>query len=782
MFRSSFSLVVLFCLWAFAQAGNNCSSRETCSNTVHSSPLIYDDELLIRSRNCFCDAACDEYGDCCHSVSRPEKPIYECVDFLEPTITSKTMAFDRLSVWMRTECLPIYVGSKIDQQCRNLNKQTFEENPILFVPVTSRQTNVTYQNYYCAYCNNDGRSQMESWELKTFCSSAVMDDSYLTLNTDEQVQYYVYNLTRSCFKTIQYPRERESLQPAVFVRPCKQTLPATCPPSTPLDLARKCSSSTLAYRYVINSSSIYPNAFCAECHGVKSAEITCLDPFVRSAVPPMNHIRMNPLSILFDPNLLKRYLNNDTIPRRIYSRNYTCPTSGQLYDLFANRCVPVSDSTQEFIISMQCTRPMSTTLAAEDKVYPRNGSLYLANVSFLLTRDEYVFISDNSIVFCADRWPREQDLSSDALAFPLYRHILSIICTSISLACLLLFGVVFWLVPSLQNLPGKCLLFLSICLFLGQLTFVIGSNLSTGSPACFAAAILIHYFYLSSFVWLLIISIQIYATFSSQLLPRDSLEKTNHRLIALNILVWCSTGIVILMACLIQFLRPQSSFSPAYGSLACSISQANAMIVFFLVPIGCLLLLVGVLFVKTLWSIHRSRSIAKVASITASSSSSAHHQRMAFVYARLASLMGVQWILLIGALAIGQSWSWVIFEVINSLPGVFICLGFLCSKRLVDSLRQRITSKIVTRRQSSRSNITSSTTMSPSLPPIKAREENFTFNIAIYSLLLMRQSSISKTRSSVFCSLNISNQKNNGSPCLSTKNPSLDEKSNSASR
>lgn len=723
MSRSSLLLVVLLCLGSSAQTQTDCSSRETCSNAVHSSPLIYNDELLIRSRNCFCDALCQDYDDCCHSVSRPATSTYQCVDFLEPTLTPKTLPFDRLSVWMRAECLPIYIGSKIDQQCGNADRQTFEENPMLFVPVTSRQTNVTYRNYYCAYCNNDGRSEMEFWEYKTFCHGDGNDDNYLTLNTDEQVQYYIYNLTRNCFKTIHYPRERESIQPSVFIRPCKQTLPATCPPSTPIDLARKCSSSTLAYRYVLNSSLIYPNEFCAECHGLRDDQISCLDPFTRSALPPMNHIRMHPLSILFDPNLLNRYLNNDTIPRRIFSTNYTCAKSNELYDLFANRCVPVSDSSQEFIVSMQCTRPMQTTLTRDDQIYHRNGSLYLANASFLLTRDEYVFISENRIVFCADRWPREQVLTTDALSFPLYRHILSIICTAISLGCLLLFAVVFWLVPSLHNLPGKCLLFLSICLFLGQLLFVIGSNLSTDSPGCFASAILIHYFYLASFVWLLIISVQIHATFSSQLLPRDSLEKTNHRLIALNILVWCTTGIVILIACLIQFLRPQSSFSPAYGSLVCSISRANAMIVFFLVPIGCLLLLVGTLFVKTLWSIHRSRSIAKVASITSSSSSSSHHQRMVFVYARLASLMGIQWILLIVALAIGQTWSWIVFEVINSLPGVFICLGFLCSKRLVDSLRQRITSKILTRRPSSRSNVTSSTLMSPAPASANSRKK-----------------------------------------------------------
>ena len=234
---------------------------------------------------------------------------------------------------------------------------------------------------------------------------------------------------------------------------------------------------------------------------------------------------------------------------------------------------------------------------------------------------------------------------------------------------------------------------------------------------CFASAIIIHYFYLSSFFWLLIISFHIHSTFNHQTIQQDKNDKKHHRLIVYNILVWCSTGIIILIACLIQFLKPQSNFSPAYGFIYCSISNANAMIIFFLVPIGCILLTVAILFIKTLLAIHRSHTVAKLASVA--SSSNHNNNNLVFVYARLASLMGVQWILLIGALGIRQTWSWVIFEIINSLPGLFICLGFLCSRRLLNSLKEKIMMKIGTRRQSFRSNTTSSTLISPPINTTK---------------------------------------------------------------
>ena len=689
-----------------------CSMRDRCLNTSSASPLIYGEELFIRSRNCFCDSVCEQYGDCCEqSTSRSSPDQYECVDFLLPTISHRISPFPRLSVWMRTRCLPIYFGSQVDQQCRNVPDEMFEDNPMLFLPVTSLQTNITYRNYYCAYCNNDANEKIQFWEYKPFCHGDGSDRDYVTLSNDEQVQYYLQNLTRFCLKTILYPHERGSSQPSVFIRPCKQALPSHCPSVTSADLALKCSRSATAYRYVLNSTLIYRNPFCAQCHQLNSSEFTCSDPHLRSSLLPMAHIRIHPLSILFDPTLLKRYLNNNTIPRIIYSMNYNCTNANELYDLFENRCSTVTNSSDEFIVSMRCSYPMQTNLQPVDTISSGNGSLALVKDAIFLSKDEYVFISDQRIVFCADRWTKGRSSSIVPISFPTYRHVLSVICTSISLACLLLFAVVFCLIPSLHNLPGQCLLFLSISLFIGQFTFILTSNVRSNASACVASAILIHYFYLSSFVWLLILSIQIHSTFNRQIVQPDRPNKKYHHLLAYNALVWCSTGMIILIACLLQWAVPQSSFSPGYGSVFCSISKANAMIVFFLLPIGCLLFVVTILFIRTLLAIHRSRSLAKLASAT--SSSHTHQASIAFVYARLASLMGIQWILLILALVIGQTWSWIIFEIINSLPGVFICLGFLCSKRLFDTIKSKIALNVVIRRNSSRSTTTTSTLMSP---------------------------------------------------------------------
>ncbi|CAF2522140.1 unnamed protein product [Rotaria sp. Silwood2] len=686
-----------------------CLIRDSCSNLTLKSPSIYDDEPFIQHRNCFCDSICEEYDDCCHQLKLSNANNYECIDFLSPTFNDSLPPFSPLFVWMRAKCLSIYIGSRSDIQCRNLKNQTFLDNPLLFIPVTSKQTNITYRNYYCAYCNNDANINLQFWEYKANCHGNGSLSDYMVLDKEEQVNYYIHNLTQQCKKTIIYPRVTSTGEPSVFIRPCKKSLPSTCPSQTSADLAGNCSLSSTAYRYDIISHVVYRNPYCAECNNINSSNITCTDPDLRSSISLTHQTRAPSLSILFDPNLLERYLNYDldksSTMQMIYSLYYKCSKPNELYNLFLKKCSQITNSSKEIIISMNCS---SAIQISEDYTRYNNGSLYIINQPILLNRDQYVFINDHQIVFCANQWKENQ------LTFSFYRNILTIICTSISLTCLVIFVIAFWLISTLHNLPGKCLLFLSISIFIGQLLFISTSVLTQYSYLCLISAILIHYFYLSSFFWLLIIAIHIHATFNCEIVRREKLDKDRYRLLAYNILVWCSTGIIILIACLLQFTNPESKFSPNYGYLFCLISKPNAMILFFLVPIGCLLLIIAILFIKTILAIHHSQRIAQIASASSSSSVSNHSNNThLFIYTRLASLMGLQWTLLIIALIIQQTWSWIIFEITNSLPGVFICFGFLFSQRLWNNIKQRIMTKLIIRRQSSRSNTTSTTLMQP---------------------------------------------------------------------
>ena len=673
---------------------DQCRLRDTCLQSSSISPSIFDEDY-IQSRNCFCDELCHQYSDCCDDQPKHRNG-YRCVDYLSPTINTQIQSIRSLPIWMWTKCLANYIDSPLDIQCRNLNEETFLENPLLYLPVTSLQTNITYRNAYCALCNNQRKSELRFWKYEIYCQGNQTNLDYQVLNDDQQAQ--------NCEKIIRYPDIPGTVQPSLLLRPCKVTLPAVCPRGTPTDLARNCSTSAAAYRYDRVTNLIYHNPYCAKCHQIETDRITCEDPIQTSPILLSSPSGAQPLSILFNPNLLQRYLNSDihkdSPQRRIYSLARYCKKSDQIYNLFLRKC---SNITEKRILSMKCLYPVQTF---EDyHLYP-NESLILIDRSLLLNKDQYVFLNNQQILFCTDQWKRQL-----FLRFSSYRYILSIICTSISLLCLLVFIIFYWLIPSLQNLPGQCLFILSISLFFGQLIFLTTSDRIDLPVLCFISAILIHYFYLSSFVWLLVIAIQIHSTFQREIIQPDQNNSNRLEFIVYNVLVCCSTNLLILIGCFIQSTDPQSSFSPNYGFLFCSISKSNALVLFFLLPIGILLFIVAVLFFNTIRMIYRSHQMAKLATDSSTNNSADH--RLILIYIRLASLMGLQWLILIGALIVRQKWLWVIFEVINSLPGVFICLGFLCSPKLWKNVKEHLSMKLDIRRQSPKINTISTSLMTP---------------------------------------------------------------------
>ena len=63
-----YAFVVIVCLVQFVRSDDSdeeCSSRDRCLNSTTYSSWSYRDQSPFLTRNCFCDSACEQYGDCC---------------------------------------------------------------------------------------------------------------------------------------------------------------------------------------------------------------------------------------------------------------------------------------------------------------------------------------------------------------------------------------------------------------------------------------------------------------------------------------------------------------------------------------------------------------------------------------------------------------------------------------------------------------------------------------------------------------------------------------------
>ena len=99
--------------------------------------------------------------------------------------------------------------------------------------------------------------------------------------------------------------------------------------------------------------------------------------------------------------------------------------------------------------------------------------------------------------------------------------VLSFAGNCLSEICLAFTIIVHIILPPLRTIPGRSVMALSLSLFLAQLLFqILGLPLKL-SAGCFAVAVLQHYFWLSSFCWMMVLAFDLRSTFAKTVVVKD---------------------------------------------------------------------------------------------------------------------------------------------------------------------------------------------------------------------------------------------------------------------
>ncbi|XP_062600030.1 uncharacterized protein LOC134261621 [Saccostrea cucullata] len=112
-----------------------------------------DRKSNVSCPSCSCDRMCRIHGNCCLDIS-----FNTCVQ------TSFGSEGKQKFYFMKNDCLPS-ADKQLVRKCQeaNENKNFLRRNP-----VTSKSTNMSYNNAYCAHCNNE--SIFVPWDIETNCS------------------------------------------------------------------------------------------------------------------------------------------------------------------------------------------------------------------------------------------------------------------------------------------------------------------------------------------------------------------------------------------------------------------------------------------------------------------------------------------------------------------------------------------------------------------------------------------------------------------------------------
>lgn len=214
---------------------------------------------------------------------------------------------------------------------------------------------------------------------------------------------------------------------------------------------------------------------------------------------------------------------------------------------------------------------------------------------------------------------------------------------------------------------------LSISLHASQAMFLASGHLIDHSNRfwCIASGVGVHLFYLSTFSWLSAIAFDTCVTLTR--MTRLDARTARNRFILYNVFAWSVPLSIVLIAGSLHAILPEDNlWSPNYGRILCSISSRYALISFFLVPIGVLMSINVLLFLRTMYVVHSIDQETRSARCTAG-----HERSRTVLYIRLAFLMGLHWILLVICILFKQDFLWLLFDLTNALPGLFIAISFL---------------------------------------------------------------------------------------------------------
>ncbi|KAK7069719.1 hypothetical protein SK128_004726, partial [Halocaridina rubra] len=688
-------------------------------------------------RKCECDALCPLYADCCLDSKyyseydqRTRFGVDECV----------SVKWDR-DVYMKKTCPKGWEDAEVEKLCQKGSPESSQgqHDPVGNLPVTSKYSNITYANYYCAICNHDSQA-LNMWDTGWKCNDIPrqMKDfrEYAKENLvyrDEKWGVLVHNdngdnIIINC--TV-YPKIPEILEDSV--RDCTKMMHSCSGSWTDMAVEKTCRS--YSSPVMDSNNTIYKNIHCAICNNLTVHDTVCYGHIYYPG--PRSRFYFD-FTILFDigdssgSNIVgsvspcERTEIWDPFSKKC--RSVVCPKQSQVYRY--NKCIEASDvnatlSTKPSITSLPSTVEDNLTTTPSDDtgnaiifktdndnngiIFPTDNNnsnnitdtavasnvsseflgchkIHLSNDEFSIFGNGTVYVYNYSKLYEPDEYQLDKNgvyVCTPVVAGEKYSPVIawvSLVGMGVSCICMTCHLVAFLLVPELRNIPGKNIASLCLSLLVSNATFIINMFVDPNAVACLVLAAAMYFFFLSSFCWMNVTAFDIWYTFK---LTKTKLRVSGgnqwRKFLAYSLYSWVLPGVAVASVIIIDTVRPDSipkDFLPYLGERWCWFGHRKALLVFFALPMTILIILNCAFFISTAWI------ITETTLASANNPSSSHHKNKYKIHLRLAVLMGFTW--LSGTLAgyLQLEALWYVFVVLTTLQGAFIFIAFTCRRKV----------------------------------------------------------------------------------------------------
>ncbi|XP_039292823.1 uncharacterized protein LOC111061963 isoform X3 [Nilaparvata lugens] len=691
-------------------ANRTCDGKSSCEGWDDSAAPLAD----WRDRNCMCDAQCASYGDCCldsrHfelAEQRRALTSFSCVELRQ---------FG--GIYMKTGCPPSWEDKAVRALCEPGGDRD-PSDPLAALPVTSPDTGRTYRNAYCALCH--GETAIDLWKPRLECASLGYTHNYTrdkvsqNLYFDDQKDSWGLLTEDNKF----HPCTIDPVIPdssASKIRRCQANTIKSCAINwTNVEVRNRCEAYT---SLVYEGNYGFRNPHCAVCNNVPLQYLQCN----RISFRDIYNKDFSPVAftVLFDL----------TGGKTAVGKKRPC-SDNQVFDPFFRKCREIlndiannikdkyshsdlndkysdMNTTDVLIINRDDTSRFNNTYLFNDSI---NSVEFLQSgadshdecLKILLEKDEYILDRNHTNVFVpaygqtygADSFVVRKDGTMELCIkddfgtrlvdkFGPYMGYITFAGLGVSIIFLLLHLTAFVLLPELRNLSGKNLACLCLSLLVAYSTFMAG-QLLVDYP-CYINALVMYYSFLASFSWMLTMSFDVWRTLrlaTAEL--RVSSGKQWRKFTLYSLWSWTAPAIILISSMLIDS-SPKDAVSrdlrPEFGVYSCWFGQRKALLIFFALPIGVVMLLNIVFFAS---SAHMIYSTSSTTRFTASSGT----QRDFRLYVRLALVMGITWTIGLVAGTLDIEGLWYAFIALNTLQGLFIFLAFTCTDKVIRGLAGR---------------------------------------------------------------------------------------------
>ena len=655
----------------------------------------------VCENSCYCDQLCTVFDDCCAGVNT--------TSFSRKQVPKDTFTCEKIPeinpsqhISFVNKCPLNYGDAGIRSEC-----ETTERNGLLNVPVSDAVTNILYRNVYCALCHNV--TKYAYWLQRIYCKKTPIYQSSneyfiqpeFKLPNGSEITFPMPP-TRSTtpkpienfqsFKTNNHCLELVEFFHSNFTpRSCKPHV-SSCTPGWGDGMYRDaCASHT---NFITAGGRYYKNKYCAVCNYEeatvmsKYCSFTCIKPRIGPDGPPG---RFYSFALIMDANSGEHYIKKGNggedignISSDFLSRIGQCrPT--QVYDHFngicralqcrpplqldKGKCKPPLPGFNTSNVALAC--PLVVLNATEYESF-ENNSIWVHTLKILLAADQYQ--RNGSEVSICVQWVPQLD-QVQMFKYDKIQAKVSFIGQIISLTALAVLFLTYMLFPSLQNLPGKCIMNLVLALFVAHLLFIVGVGQTGDRKVCMAVAMVMHYCFLASFFWMNVLAFELWRTFTRNEVRHN--EKGTKKFLFYAFYSWVSPALIVAIGATGDVLYTHSQFVPGYGKGVCWLTNGYGLLLFFALPMGILLLLNLLLYCLVI------KGLAKTSKRTALvRQNNDGNKRLFLIYVKLTTIMGFTWIFGFAATFAELPVLWYIFVVLNTLQGLFICLAFVCTKNV----------------------------------------------------------------------------------------------------